>query len=318
VVHIYIRPKIAGLISMDSHLLEEINELKEQHNTIILAHNYQLPVIQDIADFTGDSLELAKKATTLDVDNIIFCGVDFMAESAKILNPQKNIILPDKTAHCPMAAMVDPYLLIELKKEHPTAQVVCYINTTAKVKTLSDICCTSANGIQVVESLDTNDIIFIPDQNLGHYIQRFTKKHLILWPGYCATHHRITVKDIQKIKHSYPQAEVLVHPECRPEVIDIADYAYSTNGMLNYVKQSSKNEFIIGTEKEHCYRLKKANPSKQFFPIQSAICPNMKKITLEKVLKSLKTLEPQIKLTPEIIQEAKIPLKRMMDIKRGD
>ena len=303
---------------MDNHLLEEINELKHQHNTIILAHNYQLPIIQDIADYTGDSLELAKKATSLDVENIIFCGVDFMAESAKILNPQKNIILPDKTAHCPMASMVDPPLLIELKKEHPAAQVVCYINTTAKVKTLSDICCTSANGIKVVESLDTNDIIFIPDQNLGHYIQRFTKKHLILWPGYCATHHRITVNDIQNLKNNYPQAEVLVHPECRPDVIDIADHAFSTNGMLNHVKQSSKNEFIIGTEKEHCYRLKRDSPTKKFYPIQSAICPNMKKITLEKVLKSLTTLEPQIKLTPRIIRQAIRPLTRMMDIKRGD
>jgi quinolinate synthase len=303
---------------MDNYLLGKINELKEQHNTIILAHNYQLPIIQDIADYTGDSLELAKKATTLNVDNIIFCGVDFMAESAKILNPQKNIILPDKNAHCPMAAMVDPLLLIELKKEYPTAQVVCYINTTAEVKTLSDICCTSANGVKVVESLDTNEIIFIPDQNLGNYIQRFTKKHLILWSGYCATHHRITVKDIQKLRNSYPQAEVLVHPECRPEVIDIADHAFSTNGMLNHVNQSSRNEFIIGTEKEHCYRLKKDNPTKKFYPISSAICPNMKKITLEKVLKSLTTLEPKITLAPEIIQQAKQPLTRMMNIKRSD
>jgi quinolinate synthase len=303
---------------MDTQLQKQITELKHQHNTIILAHNYQLPIIQDIADYTGDSLELAKKATTLDCDNIIFCGVDFMAESAKILNPNKNIIHPDKTAHCPMAAMVDPPLLIELKKKHPTAQVVCYINTTAEIKALSDICCTSANGIKVVESLDTQKIIFVPDQNLGKYIQRFTKKEIILWPGYCATHHRITVKDITDLKHQYPDAEVLVHPECRPDVIDIADHAFSTNGMLNHVKISPKKDFIIGTEKEHCYRLKTANPTKRFYPIPSAVCPNMKKITLEKVLKSLTTLEPKITLPEEIIQRAKEPLTRMMNIKRGD
>ena len=303
---------------MDIQLQKQITKLKNQHNTIILAHNYQLPIIQDIADYTGDSLELAKKATALDADNIIFCGVNFMAESAKILNPHKNIILPDRTARCPMAAMVDPSLLIELKKEHPTAQVVCYINTTAEVKALSDICCTSANGIKVVKSLNTNKIIFVPDQNLGKYIQRFTNKEIILWPGYCATHHRITVENIQDLKKSYPNAEVLVHPECRPEVIDIADYVQSTNGMLNHVKRSANTDFIIGTEKEHCYRLKTDNPTKRFYPIQSAICPNMKKITLEKVLKSLTTLEPQIKLTPRIIRQAIRPLTRMMDIKRGD
>ena len=311
-------PKIVGLIIMDTNLQKQIIELKKQHNTIILAHNYQLPIIQDIADYTGDSLELAKKATTLDCDNIIFCGVDFMAESAKILNPQKNIILPDKTAHCPMAAMVDLPLLIELKKKHPAAQVVCYINTTAETKALSDICCTSANGIKVVESLEANKIIFIPDQNLGKYIQRFTEKDIILWPGYCATHHKITTKDIQDLKKTYPAAEVLVHPECQPDVIDIADYTYSTNGMLNHVKKSQKTEFIIGTEKEHCYRLKKDNPTKQFYPIQSAICPNMKKITLEKALKSLTTLEPKITLPEEIMHQAKQPLTRMMNIKRGD
>jgi quinolinate synthase len=303
---------------MDTDLHKQLTKLKHQHNTIILAHNYQLPIIQDIADYTGDSLELAKLATTIDCDNIIFCGVDFMAESAKILNPNKNIILPDKTANCPMAAMVDPTLLTELKKHHTTAQVVCYINTTAEVKALSDICCTSANCIKVVESLDTNKIIFVPDQNLGQYIQRYTRKDIILWPGYCATHHRITVEDIQVLQKQYPDAEVLVHPECRPDVIDIADYVYSTNGMLNHVRKSLKKDFIIGTEKEHCYRLKKDNPTKRFYPIQSAICPNMKKITIEKVLISLKTLEPRIHLSQEIIQQAKQPLIRMMNIKRGD
>ncbi|MBU0496426.1 MAG: quinolinate synthase NadA [Candidatus Thermoplasmatota archaeon] len=300
-------------------IIEEITLLKHERNAIILAHNYQSPIIQDVADYRGDSLELAKLATKTDAEYIVFCGVDFMAESAKILNPTKTVILPDKTAQCPMAAMVEPTMLQLLKEKHPHAPVVCYINTTAEIKALSDICCTSANGVNVVKQQKEDTIIFIPDQNLGHYIQRFVPdKKMVLWPGYCATHHNITVDHIKELKRQHPQAEVLVHPECRPEVIDIADYAYSTNGMLHYVKKSSNTEFIIGTEKEHCYRLKKDNPTKLFYPVQSAICKNMKKITAEKLLKSLKTLEPQIQLSETIMHKARKPLERMMQIGRGD
>jgi quinolinate synthase len=307
-------------ITMDKKTLTtEINELKNKNNAIILAHNYQIPDIQDVADFLGDSLALAKQAAKLDVENIIFCGVDFMAESAKILNPDKNVIHPDIEAKCPMAAMVDVESLGWMKKDNPNAEVVTYINTTADVKAISDICCTSSNGVKVVKSLSAKDIIFVPDRNLGLYVQRTVKdKNMILWPGICPTHHKIEKDEILKLKEKHPDAEILVHPECRPEVIDIADHVFSTNGMLRHAKESDSKEFIIGTEKELCYRLKKEEPNKNFYPITTAVCPNMKKITLEKVLNSLKTLEPKIRLPDDIMKKAKKPLKRMMEVGRGD
>jgi quinolinate synthase len=300
-------------------ILDRVTELRKKHNVIILAHNYQLPEVQDIADLLGDSLDLAMRAQKTNVKNIIFCGVDFMAESAKILNPEKNVIIPDINARCPMANMVNPKNLEKLKNKNPDAKVVAYINTTSDVKALSDFCCTSSNGVKVVKSLKANKVIFVPDKNLGAYIQRFVpEKEMILWPGMCATHHRIKKQDIFKLKKEHPDSEVLVHPECRPEIIDIADHVFSTNGMVNYAKESDVKEFIIGTEKELCYRLKNENPNKMFYPINSAICPNMKKITLEKVLNSLETLEPKIHLSEEIMKKAKKPLQKMMEIGRGD
>ena len=303
---------------MDKETASKIKELKKRNNILILAHNYQIPEVQDIADFLGDSLDLAMKATKTDAENIIFCGVDFMAESAQILNPDKTVIIPDIEAECPMANMVDINDLKKLKNTH-LAEVVAYINTTAETKTLTDICCTSANGTKVVKSISSKKVIFIPDKNLGMYIKRFVKdKEMIIWPGICPTHHRIRKEEIQKLKEKHPDVEILVHPECRPEVIDIADHAFSTNGMVNYSKNSDTKEFIIGTEKELCYRLKKENPDKTFFPIKTAICPNMKKITLEKVLNSLETLEPKIEISDEIMKKAIKPLQRMMEIGRGD
>ena len=316
---IWAAEKGTGFSNMNQEIQKKIKNLKKKTNSVILVHNYQLPEVQDIADFLGDSLDLAMKATKIDADNIIFCGVDFMAESAKILNPEKNVIIPDINAECPMANMVNPNDLIQLKKEYPDALVVSYINTTAEIKTLSDICCTSANGKKVVESVSAKKIIFVPDRNLGAYIQRFvTDKELILWPGMCPTHHKIRKEELLKLKKEHPSAEILVHPECRPEVIDIADHALSTNGMVNYAKESEINEFIIGTEKDICYRLKNENPGKNFYPIKSAICPNMKKITLEKVLNSLVTLEPKVKIKNEIMEKARKPLQRMMEVGRGD
>ena len=304
---------------MDKEIRTHIRDLKKKHNAIILAHNYQIPEVQDIADLVGDSLDLAKKATKTDAKNIIFCGVGFMAESAKILNPDKNVIIPDINAKCPMAQMVDPEKLEQLKKEHPDAEVVAYINTTAEIKALSDICCTSSNGEKVVKSLSAEKIIFVPDRNLGAYVQRFVPdKEMILWPGMCPTHHKIRKEQIMKLKNKHPNAEILVHPECRPEIIDIADHAFSTNGMVNYAKKSDAEEFIIGTEKDLCYRLKKEIPDKTFYPLKSAVCPNMKKNNLEKVLNSLETLEPKIRLSDEIMKKAKKPLQRMMDVGRGD
>jgi len=300
-------------------IINKINELKKENNAIILAHNYQTPDIQDIADFVGDSLDLSLKATKTDAKNIVFCGVDFMAEAAKILNPEKTVIHPDKNAECPMAEMVDAESLSWLIKDNPDAEVVAYINTTAEVKALVDICCTSANGVKIVKSTSSKKVIFVPDVNLGLYIQRFVpEKEMILWPGICSTHHNITKEEILTLKKEHPTAEVLVHPECRLEVIDTADKAFSTNGMVNYVKQSKAKEFIIGTEKDICYRLKKENPEKTFHPVPSAVCPNMKKITLEKVLNSLKTLEPKTILPDDIMKKARLPLQKMMDVGRGD
>ena len=300
-------------------IIARITDLREKNNAIILAHNYQLPEVQDISDLLGDSLDLSMKAKKTNADNIIFCGVDFMAESAKILNPEKNVIIPDIDARCPMANMVDLKDLEKLKNKNPDAKVVAYINTTSDVKAISDVCCTSSNGVKVVKSLKSEKVIFVPDKNLGSYIQRFVpEKQMILWPGMCTTHHRIRRQDIFKLKKEHPESEVLVHPECRPEIIDIADHVFSTNGMVNYAKKSDVNEFIIGTEKELCYRLKNENPNKMFHPIKSAICPNMKKITLEKVLNSLETLEPKIHLSEDIMERAKNPLQKMMEIGRGD
>jgi len=296
-----------------------IADLKEKNNAIILAHNYQIPEIQDIADFVGDSLDLSMKAKKTDAQNIVFCGVDFMAESAKILNPNKSVIHPDMDAKCPMAAMVDVESLGWLKEDNSAAKVVSYINTSADVKAISDICCTSSNGAKVVKSLSVKDVIFVPDRNLGLYVQRsIVDKKMILWPGICPTHYNIKKEEILELKEKHPDAEILVHPECTPEVIDIADYAFSTNGMVNHAKTSDANEFIIGTEKDLCHRLKKENPDKTFYPLQTAICPNMKKITLDKVLNSLKTLESKIRLPDEIMEKAKVPLQRMMDVGRGD
>jgi len=299
--------------------VEKIEELKKKQRAIILAHNYQIPEVQDIADFVGDSFGLSMKATETDAAVIVFCGVDFMAESAKILNPDKIVVHPDKKAQCPMAAMVDVESLGWLKQDNPDAEVVTYINTTADVKAVSDICCTSANGVQVVQSRSVQDIIFVPDRNLGLYVQRFvTDKNMILWPGICPTHHEIQKDEILKLKEQHPSAEILVHPECRPEVIDIADHVFSTSGMVNYVAKTEGKEFIIGTEKDLCYRLQKENPDKIFYPIKSAVCPNMKRITLEKVLKSLEKLEPQVQLSREIVEKAQVPLQRMVAVGRGD
>lgn len=301
---------------MSKPVQQQIQELKTKQHAVILAHNYQNPEIQDIADFVGDSLDLSLKATKTDADIIIFCGVDFMAESAKILNPEKTVILPDKTANCPMAEMVDAESLGALMKEHTDADVVAYINTTAEVKALADICCTSANGVKIVQSRTAKKIIFVPDRNLGLYIQKqVPEKQIIIWPGVCRTHHDIKKEDILALKKKHPAAEVLVHPECQPDIIELADHAFSTNGMVEHAKKSSAKEFIIGTEKGLCYRLEKEIPGKKFYPIPSAVCPNMKKTTLDKVLKSLETLEPKIHLSEEIMQKAHLPLQRMMEIR---
>ena len=297
-------------------MIEEIQALKKERRATILAHNYQLPEVQDVADLVGDSLELSRAAARLDSEVIIFCGVDFMAETAAILSPQKKVVLPVKGASCPMAHMITPAQLEDLKALNPEAAVVCYVNSTAEIKAKSDICCTSANGVQVVNSLSQKEVIFVPDRNLAAYVARHTDKKIIPWNGYCYVHDHFTADDVRAARANHPGAEVLVHPECRPEVIDQADFVYSTAGMGKHARASPAREFIIGTEVGMIYRLKKENPEKEFYPLsENAICQNMKKTTLEKVLRALQTLEPRVTVPEEIATQARRAIERMLAVK---
>ncbi len=301
---------------MTEAIIEKIQHLKKQRNAVILAHNYQIGEVQDIADFTGDSLGLSIQAATTQAETIVFCGVQFMAETAKILSPQKTVLLPEKTAGCPMADMIDARLLGELKKKHPDALVVCYVNTTAEVKSLSDYCCTSSNALQLVESLPADrEIIFVPDRNLGGYIVERTGRQMILWPGYCLTHARITQADVAEARKKHPDAVVIAHPECSKEVRDCADELLSTGGMLKFAAESSRQSFIVVTEIGIIHTLKKQNPQKQFFPIaDSAICKNMKKINLEKVLWSLEDMQYEITVAEDVRKRARAALDRMLEV----
>jgi quinolinate synthase len=297
---------------------DKILELKKERNAVILAHNYQVPEIQEIADFVGDSLGLAVAASKTDAAVIVFCGVDFMAESAKILNPSKIVLHPEPKAKCPMAAMCEPKGVRMLKRDFPRADVVAYVNTSAECKAEADVCCTSSNAVKVVNSLSSDLAIFIPDENLASFVQRSTDKDIIPWPGYCPTHESITVDKLKKLKEEHPAAAIIVHPECRPDVIDMADATRSTEGMLAYAKQSPKTEFIIGTEQEMLYRLRKECPDKTFYPVPGAVCPTMKLITMDNVLAALESMSPEVTLSPELMERARKPLQRMMDIGRGD
>jgi quinolinate synthase len=303
------------VVTGDSSLEGRILKLKKERNAIILAHNYQLGEVQDIADLVGDSLELSQKAAETTAEVIVFCGVHFMAETAAILCPNMTVLLPDMNAGCPMANMITAEQLRQKKKELPGAVVVTYINSTAEVKAESDFCCTSANGVKVVASLNREEILFVPDQYLGHYIAAKTGKKMTLWPGYCPTHVRILPTDIVRLKQQYPRARVVVHPECRPEVIALADEALSTSGLIHYAGLEDVSELIVGTELGIIHRLRKENPDKKFIPVsEQAICPDMKIITLEKVLWSLETLTPQVKVPEAIRTRAKAAVDRMLAI----
>ncbi|MEA2016020.1 MAG: quinolinate synthase NadA [Actinomycetota bacterium] len=298
-------------------LLNNIIKLKTEKDAIILAHNYQIGEVQGIADFTGDSFQLSLEASKTRKKIIVFCGVHFMAETAKVLSPEKKVLIPDKNSGCPMADMITAEQLKKLKEKHPGAVVVCYVNSSAGVKALSDICCTSANVVKVVKSIPKNkEIIFLPDRYLGSYAQKVTGRKLILWEGYCPTHIIISVKDIIKLKKEHLDAEVLVHPECKPDVIDIADKVDSTAGMIKYAKKSKKKTFIIGTEIGIIHKLKKDNPDKTFYPVTgNVICSDMKLINAEKVLWSLEDEKYEIKLPDEIIRKARSAMDRMLSIK---
>lgn len=302
---------------MSQAIIDKINDLKRKRNAVILVHNYQPGEVQDIADYLGDSLDLSQKAVQTDADVIIFCGVHFMAETASMLGPEKTVLLPDVEAGCPMADMVTPELLRDLKRKNPGVPVICYINTSAAVKAECDICCTSANAVEIVNSVKSDRIIFVPDKNLGHYAAKQTKKNLILWEGYCPIHVYILAQNISDVKKKHPETEVLVHPECAPDVIALADKALSTSGICRYVKESPCKSFIIGTENGIIYRLKKENPEKEFFPAaEIALCKNMKKITLEKVLWALEDMKYKIEVEPAIKEKAVRCIDRMLKIKK--
>jgi quinolinate synthase len=276
-------------------------------------HNYQPAEIQDIADLTGDSLELSRAAASMVGEVIVFCGVDFMAETAAILSPEKTVLLPAGDACCPMAQMISADELKLAKDRHPDAAVVCYVNTTAEVKAESDICCTSSNAVKVVNSVDQDTIIFVPDQNLARYAQRFTKKTIVPWEGFCIVHDRITPQHVREARQAHPGALLLVHPECRPEVIDLADHVASTSGIIQHVCSSKEQEFIIGTETGILHRIHKQCPEKRCFPLsEEAICRNMKKTDLVKVRNSLLTLHPRITVPEEVADRARGAIERML------
>jgi quinolinate synthase len=296
-------------------IIEKINRLKKERNAVILAHNYQIPEVQDIADYVGDSLGLSIQASRTSADVIVFCGVYFMAETAKILSPAKIVLIPDRNAGCPMADMITAEELRKLKSEHPGAKVLCYVNTTAEVKAECDVCCTSGNAERVVrEAFDKADeIIFAPDQYLAHYVSSKVGRDFIKWKGFCPTHMKIIPEDIERNRALHPGVEVLVHPECRAAVTDIADKVLSTEGMIRYVGEAKAREFIIGTEAGILHRLKKENPGKVVYPLsEHAVCPNMKKTTLEKVLWSLEDMKDEVIVPEDIMMKARKSLDIML------
>ncbi|OAT80696.1 quinolinate synthase NadA [Desulfotomaculum copahuensis] len=297
-------------------LTEEIKQLKKERRAVILSHVYQRPEVQEVADYVGDSLGLSRQAAGTDAEVIVFCGVHFMAESAAILSPEKTVLLPEINAGCPMADMVTAGDLRAEKQALPGVTVVCYVNTSAEVKAESDIACTSANAVKVVDSLPPDQpVLFIPDRNLGRYVAQQTGRELHLWPGYCNTHDKLTREDILAAKEAHPQALVLAHPECRPEVIALADAVASTTGMLRYARESAAGEFIVGTEAGILHQFHKQCPGKSFYLASNKlICPNMKATTLEKVHRALATLQPRVTVPAEIREKALRSLERMLAI----
>ncbi len=298
-------------------LIQNIRRLAAERDALILAHNYQRDEIQELADITGDSLGLSMESAKTDKQVIVFCGVHFMAESAAILAPEKTVLLPRLDAGCPMADMVTPEGLRLMKADHPGVPVVTYVNSTAAVKAESDICCTSANAVKVVESMDADEVILVPDRNLGRYIADQTTKTCFFWDGYCPTHERFTVDDVERARADHPGAVFMAHPECTPAVLAQADHICSTSGMYEYARHSSAKTFIVGTEAGILYRLRKENPNKKFIlPTTRLICPNMKLTALEDVLQALQTMSPRITVPEEIRIPAKNALDRMLLVPR--
>jgi quinolinate synthase len=300
-----------------NEIISEIHRLANERDALILAHNYQRDEVQELAHITGDSLALSMEAAQTDKPVIVFCGVHFMAESAAILAPEKTVLLPRLDAGCPMADMISPNGLRQLKSRHPGVPVVTYVNSSAAVKAESDICCTSANAVKVVASLAEAEVILAPDRNLGQYIAAQVDKTCYFWDGYCPTHERLTVDDVRLAKTDYPDALFLAHPECPPEVLALADHVCSTSGMYSFARENPAQRFIVGTEAGILYRLRKENPEKEFIlPTTRLICPNMKLTSLEDILKALQTMSPQVTVPEEIRIPAKVALDRMLNVPR--
>jgi len=301
---------------MEDKMKQNVRDLLKQRNAVMLAHNYQPPEIQDAADLCGDSLELSIKAAQTDADVIVFCGVHFMAETASILSPEKTVLLPKEDAGCPMADMITAETLSKKLKELPSMPVVTYVNSSAEVKSLSTVCCTSANAVKVVNSLEEDEVLMTPDRNLASYVAGKTSKKIHLWEGYCPFHDKLTSSDVEKARASHPDAVFIAHPECRPEITELADLVTSTSGMLRHVNESEKTEFIIGTEIGLLYPLKKQNPAKDFYPASNEMeCADMKKITLEDVARSLEFMEGRVKVPENIRIPAMGAVQRMIDIR---
>ncbi len=296
-----------------AEISERVAQLKQERNAVILVHNYQIPEVQDLADYLGDSLGLSQQAAETDAEVIVFCGVHFMAQTAKLICPEKTVLMPEPGAGCPMADMVTAEALVDFKAEHPGAPVVTYVNSTAEVKAESDICCTSANSVRVVESLDVERIIFVPDHFLGTWTQaQVPDTEFILWGGFCPTHARITPELVAEARAKYPDAAFVCHPECRPEVTAIADAVLSTGGMVKFARETQTREVILGTEEGIAYRLKQENPDKEFYTLPGITCPNMKMTTAEKVLASLEQMQYPIEIEPEVSGRARSAVERML------
>mgnify|MGYP001101788105 CR=1 FL=1 len=306
-------------MSTAQSIAERVRELKARRNAVILVHNYQLPEVQDIADFLGDSLGLSRSAAKADGDVIVFCGVHFMAETASILCPQKTVLMPDLRSDCPMARMITAEELRALKRRHPQAVVVCYVNSTAEVKAESDLCCTSANAVEIVGAIEPGrPVIFVPDKYLGAYASAQAGRELILWEGYCPTHACILPEDVERARAEHPEAVVMVHPECLPEVCALADAVESTSGMCRFARQTHARQIAVGTEVGLLYRLRRENPQKDFYPLcEAAVCPNMKRNTLEKVLWSLEEMQHEIRVPEPVRALARHAIEAMVSTGRG-
>ena len=301
---------------MKNDLVEKIMALKSRRKAVILAHNYQRPEVQEIADFTGDSLGLSQRAAQTQAEVIVFCGVNFMAETAKLICPDRKVLVPDENAGCPMANMVTVRELREMKARHPDAVVICYVNSTAAVKAESDICCTSSNAVQVVASVPTDrKVLFIPDKSLGAWVAAQLKREIIFWDGYCPSHHRILAEHILQRKREHPNAKVVVHPECTADVIALADKVASTTGIARYCRESDAKEFIIGTEIGLLHRLQKESPGKTFIAATPlADCPNMKLNSLEKILWALEDMVYEVTVPEAVATRARRTIERMLEL----